>query len=168
MRQFSLRAVIGDVSPDTAYDRIRRFEDFVGFSDVIRSIAVTDVRAGLEPGTTRRTSAWEVNFYDGVMRWTERDDLEPAARRITFEQLHGDLAVFTGAWQVDAVGEQGSSVLFETRFDLGMPYIAEVIDPIAVEAFDDTMSRLMIGLFGSAIDLEVAVDGVVRTESLIP
>ncbi|MFG2518400.1 type II toxin-antitoxin system RatA family toxin [Streptomyces sp. NPDC048527] len=160
MRQFSLRAVVSDVSPDTAYERVRRFEEFVGFSDVIRSISVTGVDA------TTRTSAWEVNFYDGVMRWTERDVLDPATRSITFEQLHGDLAVFSGSWQVDAAGEGGTSVLFETEFDLGMPYIADVIDPIAVEAFDDTMSRLMIGLFGASIDLEVTVDGVVRTESL--
>jgi hypothetical protein len=148
MRHFALKAHLHDFSADEAFDRISRFDQFVGYSDVIAQITVTTDASGAT------LSSWEVNFHDGILRWTERDVLDVARRSITFEQVKGDMHAFEGSW---IVSEDGGKVTLEFRaaFDLGMPSIADVLDPIAVEALEATIGKLMIGLFGATTEIEV-------------
>jgi ribosome-associated toxin RatA of RatAB toxin-antitoxin module len=150
MNHFAFRAYVPQTDADTVFARLSDFEALADHADVIRSITVTDL-----DGLTR-TSAWEVDFYGGVLRWTERDDCDVAARRITFEQMSGDLAEFYGSWHVepDSFGH-GAQIRFDSDFDLGMPFIADVLDPIVIDGFTDTVTRLIRGLFGPDVDMAI-------------
>ncbi len=94
-------------------------------------------------------SAWEVSFRVGLLRWTEEDTFDPAALSITFRQLEGDIAVFDGCWQcVDAAS--GSEIVFSARLDMGIPSLADALEPIAARTLTDNIVSIVRGLTGSA------------------
>ena len=68
---------------------------------------------------------------------------------ITFRQLEGDIAVFDGSWQcVEAA--QGSEVLFSANLDMGIPSLADALEPIAVRTLIDNIVSIVQGLTGGA------------------
>jgi Polyketide cyclase / dehydrase and lipid transport len=94
-------------------------------------------------------SAWEVTFRVGLLRWTEQDTFDPGALSITFRQLDGDIAVFDGSWQcVDAT--PGSEIVFSARLDMGIPSLADALEPIAVRTLSDNIVTIVRGLTGTA------------------
>lgn len=98
-------------------------------------------------------SNWEVTFRQGLLRWSERDWLELDKNSAFFELIEGDPHRFDGLWHVE-VGEQGSKLTFDAEFDLGMPSLAHVLDPIAVEAVEDAIESVMRGLYGDDFEIE--------------
>ena len=93
--------------------------------------------------------SWEVTFRAGLLRWTEEDTFDPGALSITFRQLEGDVAVFDGSWQcVDAA--QGSEIVFSARLDMGIPSLADALEPIAVRTLIDNIVSIVRGLTGRA------------------
>lgn len=92
---------------------------------------------------TERTarSSWRVLLNGSELTWTEEDYFEPE-RRISFEQIDGDLEVFRGAWELDERPE-GVEVTLEIEFDLGIPSLAAVLDPIGIRAIRSN-SRSML------------------------
>ena len=85
-----------------------------------------------------------------MLAWTERDVVDPAARRIDFEQVDGDFVVFTGVWAVEPDGD-GVTVRFTASFDLGMPSLAPMVDPIAVRTLVDNVQAILRGLLGPRV-----------------
>ena len=152
MRTVRLRLHVPDKSASDVYATLADFERYPELSDAVRSVAVTEV------SENRTVSAWEVTFRAGLLRWTEEDTFDPGALTITFHQLEGDVAVFDGSWQcVDAA--QGSEVLFSADLDLGIPSLADALEPIAVRALTDNIVSIVRGLVGRAelVASEVAV-----------
>ena len=95
----------------------------------------------------RTVSRWEVTFRAGLLRWTEEDTFDPGALSITFRQLEGDVAVFDGSWQcVDAA--PGSEIVFSARLDMGIPSLADALEPIAVRTLIDNIVSIVRGLVG--------------------
>jgi hypothetical protein len=94
-------------------------------------------------------SRWEVTFRAGLLRWTEQDTFDPVALSITFRQLQGDAAVFDGSWHcVDAA--PGSEILFSARLDMGIPSLADALEPIAARTLTDNIVSIVRGLVGRA------------------
>lgn len=143
MPSVSVAAAVPGARPDEVFAAVADFAAYAGHTEVVREVMVTETPAGVE-------SAWWVNFRSGVLAWTERDDIDRDGRRITFEQLDGDFALFTGSWAVDPAGD-GAAVLFDATFDLGMPSLAPMIDPIAERALVDTIRAILGGLLGPGI-----------------
>ena len=103
-------------------------------------------------------SRWEVTFRAGLLRWTEEDTFDPGALSITFRQLEGDVAVFDGSWKcVDAAS--GSEIVFSARLDMGIPSLADALEPIAVRTLTGNIVSIVRGLTGRAelVASEVAV-----------
>ncbi|MDG4794542.1 SRPBCC family protein [Micromonospora sp. WMMD1082] len=89
-------------------------------------------------------STWRT-LLDGIeMTWEERDVFEPY-RRIVFEQTEGDLQEFRGHWLLT---ETPAGVLIEltVHFDLGIPSLAPVLDPLGVHAIESNSRRMLAGL----------------------
>ena len=132
------------------YATLADFERYPELSDAVRSVAVTEVSGNVT------ISSWEVTFRAGLLRWTEEDTLDPDALTIAFRQLDGDIAVFDGSWRCLAA-EPGSEILFSARLDMGIPSLADALEPIAVRALTDNIVSIVRGLFGNA-EL-IAADG---------
>ena len=99
-----------------------------------------------DAGASGCTSAWEVEFRNGLLRWTEQDDFDRDALRITFAQIEGDLEAFSGQWNVIPV-DHGCVVTFFAEFDLGIPSLAAFLEPVAQSAIEENVSKVLWGLF---------------------
>lgn len=129
---------------DAVFGRISDFTRYAEYTDAVRSVTVTSRADGA------LDSAWSVNFRNGVLCWSERDWIDPARRAITFTQLDGDFERFEGTWSVEPAAG-GVMVRFTAGFDLGMPTLAAIIDPIAERALRDNLHAILRGLLGDRI-----------------
>jgi ribosome-associated toxin RatA of RatAB toxin-antitoxin module len=143
MRTIRLRLHVPDTSASDVYATLANFERYPALCEAVQSVAVT------EKSEHRTVSQWEVTFRAGLLCWTEEDTFDPGALTIAFHQLEGDVAVFDGAWRcIDAA--QGSEVLFSARLDLGIPSLADALEPIAARTLIANIVSIVRGLVGSA------------------
>ena len=143
MRTVRLRLHVPGKSASDVYQTLADFERYPELADAVRSVAVTEV------SENRTVSAWEVTFRAGLLRWTEEDTFDPAALSITFHQLEGDAAVFDGSWKC-AEAAQGSEIVFSARLDMGIPSLADALEPIAARTLIDNIVSIVRGLFGTS------------------
>ena len=143
MRTIRLRLHVPHKSASDVYTTLANFELYPTLCDAVQNVVVTEVSGNLT------VSQWEVTFRAGLLRWTEEDTFDPGTLTIVFRQIEGDIAVFDGSWQcVEAV--KGSEVLFSARLDLGIPSLADALEPIAVRTLIANIISIVRGLFGSA------------------
>lgn len=146
MPEVTLDVHIPDSTAEEVFARLRDFAAYPDFTDAIREVHVTEV--------DDRTidSEWSANFRNGVLCWSERDRIDPARLSIEFTQLDGDFERFEGGWYVGQDGT-GTTARFTAVFDLGIPSLASLIDPIAARTLLDTMGLIARGLLGPAVTL---------------
>jgi len=143
MRTVRLRLHVPHRSASDVYAALADFERYPILCEAVQDVAVTEVSENLT------VSRWEVTFRSGLLCWTEEDTFEPGTLTITFRQLDGDIPVFDGSWQcVDAV--PGSEVLFSARLDMGIPSLADALEPIAARTLIDNIVSIVRGLVGGA------------------
>lgn len=161
MPRVTLHVLSPGVTPADAYARISDFARYPELTETVESVVVRPPEAdgGL-------VSEWTVHFRNGLMKWTERDVLFPDRLAIEFEQLTGDFAVFGGTWTVSADGD-GSLVVFDAGFDLGIPTLAAILDPVAESALRVNILKILQGLLGDAQEV-LATDASVLTASVHP
>jgi uncharacterized membrane protein len=160
MRTVRLRLHVRGKPASEVYAALAGFERYPELCDAVRTVAVTRVSDNVT------VSRWEVTFRAGLLRWTEEDVFDPGALRIAFRQLDGDIAVFDGSWEcVDAAA--GSQIVFSARLDMGIPSLADALEPIAVRALTDNIVSIVRGLVGSAelLTTDVTVPAPVRLGS---
>ena len=143
MRTVRLRLHVPDRSANEVYATLADFERYPELSDAVQSVAVTRVSENLT------VSRWDVTFRAGVLRWTEEDKFDPDALSITFRQLEGDIALFDGTWQCSEA-DRGSEIVFAARLDMGIPSLADALEPIAVRTMTDNIVAIVRGLVGRA------------------
>jgi len=150
MRAVRLRLHVPNQPASDVYAALADFERYPVLCEAVRSVAVTEV------SENRSVSRWEVTFRAGLLRWAEEDVFDPGALTITFRQLDGDIAVFDGSWRcVDAA--PGSEVVFCARLDMGIPSLADALEPIAARTLIDNIVSIVRGLVGAA---ELAESGL--------
>ncbi len=143
MRTVRLRLYVPHKSASDVYQTLADFERYPDLSDAVQNVAVTEVSENLT------VSRWEVTFRAGLLRWTEEDTFDPSALSITFRQLEGDIAVFDGSWECVDVAP-GSEILFSARLDMGIPSLADALEPIAVRTLTDNIISIVRALVGHA------------------
>src|SRR5215470_13826932 len=143
MRTIRLRLHVPHKPASDVYATLADFERYPALCDAVQNVTVTGVSEHLI------VSQCDVTFRAGLLRWTEEDTFDPGALTITFRQLEGDVAVFDGSWRcVDAA--QGSEVLFVADLDLGIPSLADALEPIAARTLIANIISIVRGLVGSA------------------
>jgi uncharacterized membrane protein len=150
MRTVRLRLQVPDKPASEVYATLADFGRYPDLCEAVRSVVVTEVSENVT------VSRWEVAFRVGLLRWTEEDTFDPGALSITFRQLEGDIAVFDGSWQcLDAT--PGSQIIFSARLDMGIPSLADALEPIAVRTLSDNIVVIVRGLTGTAELVEADV-----------
>jgi hypothetical protein len=147
MAQIHIVGRVGNGDPSTALLQVVDYERWADASDSVRSVRVEHHDDGSS------TSLWEVTFRKGIMRWSERDSIDIAADLATFELIEGDPQEFTGSWKVTYEGSD-CVLTMEAEFDLGMPSLSHILDPIAVEAVESAVASVLRGLFGEDTKIE--------------
>lgn len=141
MRRVELDAVVVATDPATVLENVVRFERYPELTPHVRSTVVH--RAPSDPDGT---SGWELDFRNGVLRWTERDLLLRNRNRVEFEQVDGDFETFSGHWDLAADGAD-CTVAFRCGFDFGIDSLAGILDPIAERVIRETVAWALVGLF---------------------
>jgi ribosome-associated toxin RatA of RatAB toxin-antitoxin module len=114
--------------------------------DTVRSVIV-----GSEDGMA--TSTWEVDFHGGIMRWKEEDIFDPVRHAITFRQIEGDVDYFAGEWQITNQAD-GCKATFWADFDLGVPALSMILEPIARIALRSNVQGILKGLLGPTVTFD--------------
>lgn len=140
MKEVTVRARIPRACADETFSVIRDFGNYVELCDSVRSIIVEPVDEHVS------LTSWEVNFHSGILKWQERDTFDTERREIHFEQIAGDVDHFSGTWQVTPDGSD-TLIHFHSRFDLGLPMLADMLDPVAQKAIRDNIQSIISGLF---------------------
>lgn len=145
MRNLQIVARIGNRNAEEVYTILCDFARYPEFSEAVRSVSI-DVSEG------KTISSWETNFRNGVLAWTEIDYFDPVAGTISFEQIEGDTAHFSGQWTAESVDE-GALIYFRAQFDMGMPSLSKILDPIAEQALRENIIAIIRGLFGLQVEI---------------
>jgi hypothetical protein len=151
MRTVRLRLLVPGMSAKDAYATLSDFDRYPVLSEAVQSVTVTEVAANVT------VSTWDVTFRAGLLRWTEEDTFDPEALTISFRQLEGDIAVFEGSWECVEVGA-GSEIVFSVRLDMGIPSLADALEPIAVRTLIDNTVSIVQGLVGTTELLATEVE----------
>src|SRR4051794_13713991 len=136
-----LRAVVPTAKVGQVLATVLDFSAYPHHTTAVREVTTTRLPDG------RLTSRWTVNFQRGTLCWTEIDEVDEKAGAIAFQQTEGDFDSFEGSWQVQQLGLD-VAIHFVAQFDLGMPSLAEIVDPIAEHALAETITNVLHGLFG--------------------
>ncbi|MCX4832026.1 SRPBCC family protein [Streptomyces sp. NBC_01016] len=142
MRSVDVTIGVPGIAAEAVYDRVAEFARYPELTPVVLSVTVHDL------SETEETSAWEVYFRNGILRWTESDHFDRPTLTITFTQLDGDFEVFEGTWRIAAEGSE-VRVAFRAAFDFGIPSLAGILEPVAERVFKETIAQVVLGLFPS-------------------
>ncbi len=147
MPRLRVGAVVEGVEAREALCRVADYRRWPAASAAVRSVTVEAEAEGTS------TSAWEVTFRGGLMRWTERDRLDLDRLEQRFALLAGDPHDFEGAWTARP-HDGGCRLELLADFDLGMPSLRHVLDPIAVEALEDAIEDVLHVLFDGRVRVD--------------
>ncbi|MER6346431.1 type II toxin-antitoxin system RatA family toxin [Streptomyces sp. NPDC001595] len=139
MRHVVLHAIADGLAPDAVYQRISDFRRYPELTGTVRDVQVDTLADG------SLVSDWTVLFRGGLMRWRERDTLSPETGSLTFEQLDGDFQTFEGSWRC-APHDDGTLITFTAAFDLGIPTLADILDPVAESTLRTNIAQIVAGL----------------------
>ncbi len=152
MRTVEIVAQVDGASPPEVFDVLRDFERYPELTDAVHAVSI---EGGDGP---RLLSTWEVGFRNGVLRWTEEDEFDGERRTIAFNQLDGDFDHFAGVWRVEDAPD-GCVVRLRAEFDLGMPTLASILDPIAERALRENTTKIVEGLIDRVEVLRAGAGG---------
>lgn len=146
MPEVYIRARVPGHEPHGVLETATDFARWPDMSDDVVSVRV-------EPGEGgEATSWWEVLFREGILKWSQRES--HATERVSFELIEGDPLTWHGGWTAEADGA-GTVLTLEGEFDLGMPSISHVLDPMGVEAIEDAVQSVFRTLFGEGVEFEL-------------
>jgi uncharacterized membrane protein len=129
------RVIIEEVSLDTVWQVMC---DFEAFPQLMQD--VLEVKCFERAGDTLKSS-WRVLLNGSELTWVEWDQFIDR-REIRFHQIEGDLEVWEGNWRI---GLQRGAVVVDlsVRFDLGIPSLAHILDPIGIRAITANSRQML-------------------------
>ncbi|MGA7732799.1 MAG: aromatase/cyclase [Chloroflexia bacterium] len=142
---------------DMVWEVVNDVEAYPRLMEHVRSLKV------LEHGPNYRHLAWEVDLKGCVMSWVEREEIDHERYRIDYRQIEGDLAEFEGYWQLEPLTADTCRATLAVQFDIGIPMLSEMINPIAERAIRDNSLKMLHSLGSEAAseaEREASVQGV--------
>ncbi len=106
----------------------------------------------LEDEGDRRRTAWSVELKGSILEWEEQEQIDPAARTIAFQQLSGDLDVLDGRWTVEELAPELSRASLHMTFEIGIPLLAEMLNPVAKRSLADNTRDMLLGIERAAVE----------------
>ncbi|MGW0332539.1 type II toxin-antitoxin system RatA family toxin [Streptomyces sp. NPDC003011] len=121
-----------------AWQAVTRLEDYAAYMENVESVTVLGETEG-----GARTSEWSVLLKGSVLEWVEVDELDEANRVMSFSQVSGDLDEFNGYWRVEDRGDGTSVVTFSVDFEIGIPLLADMLNPVASRALRENSEHML-------------------------
>ena len=100
----------------------------------------------VEEGPNWAIWRWEVKLKGSILIWTQRDTRREEDFRLEFHQLDGDLETFQGFWQLESLGDRQTRAILSVQFEIGIPMLSEMLDPVAVRAIRNNSHSMLSSL----------------------
>ncbi|MFI7301387.1 type II toxin-antitoxin system RatA family toxin [Streptomyces sp. NPDC050121] len=127
-----------NTSAPEAWAAVTRLEDYAAYMANVESVTVVS-----ESDTGVRTSKWSVLLKGSVLEWVETDTLDHDRRVMSFDQVSGDLDLFSGQRRVEGTGDGASVVTFSVDFEIGIPLLADMLTPVASKALRENAEHML-------------------------
>ncbi len=125
---------------DETWKSILDVESYSSYMACVRGVQVlTRDQAAL------RRTAWSVLLKGSILQWQQEERIDDVARCVRFSQLVGDLETYTGTWLVEPV-PNGSRVTVAADFNIGIPLLADMLNPVAVSAFEENTRDMLVSI----------------------
>jgi ribosome-associated toxin RatA of RatAB toxin-antitoxin module len=109
--------------------------------DTVRSVEILQ-----QTGERQRRAAWSVLLKGSILQWEEVEHLDHDTHTVVFKQLRGDLEHFDGHWELEALGAERTRVVFEVAFEIGIPMLAEMLNPVAQRSLHENCTEMLRGI----------------------
>lgn len=119
------------------WETVTDIEAYPSYMENVLSVKVFEQSSG------HRTAEWAVSLRGSVLWWVERGELDAASGTVRFEQIDGDLAEFSGSWRLCESGPDLVTATFHVRFDIGVPLLATMLNPIARASLADNAEHML-------------------------
>ncbi len=123
-------------SAESVWERLKDIESYPSYMEVVRSVEVEN-----ELADGRRQSSWSVLLKGSILEWREEEVIDESKRTMAFHQIDGDMEVFTGQWTVSSEPD-GTVITMEATFDIGIPLLAAMLNPVAEKALRDSCGEI--------------------------
>ena len=133
------------VPEEVVWNLVCDLESYPKLMESVVSIGIVSEAPG--PGGTVDTVAdWEIVLKGSILKWRERDHRDPAARRVTYRQVSGDMERFQGFWQVSKITEEVTEAVLEVDFSIGIEMLRPMLEPVAVRAVHRNSTEMLRSL----------------------
>jgi ribosome-associated toxin RatA of RatAB toxin-antitoxin module len=146
------------LTPEQAYEVLNNVEDHVRLTDVVRSVRTEPI------DEATRLSHWEVQFRNGIMRWSQRDHFVRETWTMTFELVAGDPGALNGFWRAEA-SEEGCRVHLVCEFEMGIPTLEDALGPLAGRILRETLRTQLFDIFGPEFQFDEQPDPAVPSSA---
>lgn len=143
MRSIRMTSIAPETEPEEVFELLCDFERYPDLCPTVLEVTVDE-------DVTPIQSSWTVRFRDGLMMWTETDEVDEERLEVRFEQIDGDFEELSGGWRVLPRGDGGAEIEFTSEFDVGIPSIGDVVNPLAERTLYDNSAELLRGLLGES------------------
>jgi len=129
---------------DNVWSLVKNVEAYPVYMSSVESIEV------IERADDFEITRWRVRLRGSVLTWTERDSFDEIAYRLEYKQTDGDLRMFEGYWQLEPVNDEITQVELVVRFDIGIPLLTDMLNPVAEAAIRDNALSMLHSLQSAA------------------
>ena len=126
------------VEAKAVYEVIKNMERYPLFMPDLVSVKI------LSKENNSTITAWKSSVNGMEFTWVEKDYFDDQKMIIDYEQIEGDLKKFAGKWQV--VEEDSVVVVLGVDFELGVPVLAEMINPLLKKTICDNCVKMIVGI----------------------
>jgi ribosome-associated toxin RatA of RatAB toxin-antitoxin module len=123
---------------ERVWDTVVQIERYQESMDTVRSVQIIH-----EKDEHQRRAAWSVLLKGAVLEWEEEECLDQDTHTVTFKQLKGDLEYFNGHWALTALGPERTRVVFEVVFEIGIPMLADMLNPVAQRSLQENCTEML-------------------------
>lgn len=123
--------------------------DIEGYPEAMENVRRVEIIE--EHGPAMRKSAWSVTLKGSILEWEEIERIDRQRMRMTFNQLSGDMEMLDGEWRVESRGDHDTHVRLGMSFEIGIPLLADMLNPVAERSLHDNCLEMLLGVEREAL-----------------
>jgi ribosome-associated toxin RatA of RatAB toxin-antitoxin module len=128
------------------WEAVLDIESYPASMENVRSV---EIRERISP--TEHRSAWSIALKGSILQWIEHDAIDHEAMVMRFTQVSGDLSMFDGHWRVREDEPGLTTVSFAVLFEIGIPLLAEMLNPVAKRSLQENCAEMLMGVEQQAL-----------------
>ncbi|HEX5608550.1 MAG TPA: SRPBCC family protein [Solirubrobacterales bacterium] len=118
--------------------------DIERYPSSMENVRWVEIREAIGPA--ERRTAWSIVVKGSILEWEDMETIDHEAMVVSFHQLSGDLSEFDGRWEVTRRGPGLSTARFAVDFEIGIPLLAEMLNPMATRSLRENCTEMLKGV----------------------